>query len=346
MTHTLTTALLLAGLAIPAVAAEQPNTLPRQATGYYYAAGRSYLGVDIRDVTTDRVSALKLKEERGVEITMVDGDAPAAKAGLREHDVILEFNGTAVESEEQLRRLIREVAPGRTVALGISRDGNPMKISVQLADHSTVAAQTAPRIIMPAMPDFPRNGMDLPFEVQTYFSTLGIQTENLTRQLGEYFGVKNGEGVLIRSVEKGSAGEKSGLKAGDVIIRADNEKLTDRSDLGHILRNHHTGGKMTLVLMRDKHEQTIMVTLPDRGSRDSSMLDSDTPGVDTEGLAFLGNDENLLKNLNEDEGMVSLSDNLATLNDNVNLPEIERQFEITPETEKLLQELKTCPNPI
>ncbi len=81
MTHSLTTALLLAGLAIPAVAAEQPNTLPRQAAGYFYVAGRSYLGVDIRDVTTDRVSALKLKEERGVEITMVDGDRPRSESG-------------------------------------------------------------------------------------------------------------------------------------------------------------------------------------------------------------------------------------------------------------------------
>ena len=105
--------------------------------------------MDIRDVSTDRMAALKLKEERGVEITMVDADAPAGKAGLREHDVILDFNGTAVESEEQIRRLIREVPPGRAVTLGISRDGSPMKINVQLADHSTVVAQACPRIIVP-----------------------------------------------------------------------------------------------------------------------------------------------------------------------------------------------------
>ncbi len=188
-----------------------------------------------------------------------------------------------------------------------------MKINVQLADHSAVVA--VPRIVIPgAFPIFPATEWTCPLKFRRTSSALGIQTENLTRQLGEYFGVKNGEGVLIRSVEKGSAGDKAGLKAGDVIVRADNEKLTDRSDLGHILRNHHTGGKMTLVLMRDKHEQTIMVTLPDRGSRDSSMLD-----LDTEELASLGNVEDLLKNLNEDEGIVSLSDNLATLNDNVNL---------------------------
>ena len=80
---------------------------------------------------------------------MVDADAPAGKAGLREHDVILEFNGTAVESEEQIRRLIREVPPGRTVTIGISRDGIPMKINVQLADHDAVIAQTHPHVLVP-----------------------------------------------------------------------------------------------------------------------------------------------------------------------------------------------------
>src|SRR5215469_5854127 len=58
----------------------------------------SYLGVDIADVTTDRLSTLKLKEEKGVEVTMVDQDAPAGKAGIKEHDVILTMNGTSVES--------------------------------------------------------------------------------------------------------------------------------------------------------------------------------------------------------------------------------------------------------
>jgi membrane-associated protease RseP (regulator of RpoE activity) len=281
MTHTLTTALLLAGLALPGIAGSdpQPDTLSNHAaTGYFYSAGRSYLGIDIQDVTKDRVSALKLKEERGVEITMVDADAPAGKAGLREHDVILQFNDTAVESEEQLRRLIRETPPGRTVTLGISRDGGPMKISVQLAEHSKVVAESFPPVVMPRLPEFPRNGMDFPqFQIQTYSSILGAQTENLTRQLGDYFGVKNGEGILVRSVEKGSAAEKAGLKAGDVIVRADNEKITDRSDLNQVLRKHRGAGPFNLVVMREKREQTITITLPDRGSRDSSwmLLDPD-----------------------------------------------------------------------
>ena len=352
-----TIALLITGLALPLIAAQptpQPEAPSHQVPGYFYAAaGRSYLGVDIRDVTTDRMAALKLKEERGVEITMVDADAPAGKAGLREHDVILDFNGTAVESEEQIRRLIREVPPGRTVTLGISRDGNPMKINVQLADHGTVVAQAAPRVIIPTprVREFPRNGMDLPFQIQTYSSVLGVQTESLTRQLGEYFGVKDGEGVLVRSVEKGSAAEKAGLKAGDVIVKADNEKLTDRSDLSHILRNHRTGGKMTMVVMRDKHEQTLTVTLPDRGSRDSSFLNLDTDELQ----ASIGGIEDMVQDLDTDQ-MISIDDDLASLTGNLALldmthqgidllqsPEIQNALQ---QAQKALQDLKIGCDPI
>src|ERR1700722_11920252 len=92
------------------------------------AGTSSYLGVDIDDVSAERLAALKLKEEHGAEVTMVDQDAPAGKAGLHEHDVIVSVNGTAVDSAAQLRRMIKETPPGRVVNLGISRDGQPLNI--------------------------------------------------------------------------------------------------------------------------------------------------------------------------------------------------------------------------
>src|ERR1700677_3157688 len=95
----------------------------------------SYLGVDIADITTDRLGTLKLKEEQGVEVTMVDQDAPAGKAGIKEHDVILTMNGTAIESKTQLQRMIHETPPGRVVTLGLSRDGASLTLKVQLADR-------------------------------------------------------------------------------------------------------------------------------------------------------------------------------------------------------------------
>src|SRR5204862_277891 len=92
----------------------------------------SLLETSAGDVTADRLADLKLKEEHGVEVTTVDQDAPAGKAGIKEHDVILNLNGTAVESVEQLRRMIREVPPGRVVTLGISRNGQPLTLKAQL----------------------------------------------------------------------------------------------------------------------------------------------------------------------------------------------------------------------
>jgi membrane-associated protease RseP (regulator of RpoE activity) len=295
----------------------------------------------------------------------VDKDAPAGKAGLREHDVILEFNGTAVESEEQIRRLIRETPPGRTVTLGISREGVPMKITAQLADHGQVVAKAWPRAPIARMPSFPRNSIDIPnIQVQIYSAALGVQTENLTRQLGEFFGVKDGEGILIRSVEKGGAAEKAGLKAGDVIVRADNEKLADGTDLSHVLRNHRSGGKVNLVVVRDKHEQPFVVTLPDRGSRDSSMLDFD--GLDFDGealLAPLHNIDAMIAEL-DTRGLDSLHGKLALLDGDLEKLELSATdhafLEITPEAEKamrdaerqiertnrLLQDLPKLSNPI
>ena len=121
--------------------------------------GGSYLGVDTRDVTADRLADLKLKEEHGVEVTLVDQDAPAGKAGIKEHDVILTLNGNQVESVEQLRRMIREIPPGRTVNLGISRAGQLMTLKTQLADRRQTFALARPgkaiTFAMPAIPAMP-----------------------------------------------------------------------------------------------------------------------------------------------------------------------------------------------
>lgn len=284
--RTLMTFLGVAVFSLPVLQAAQPqpqtglNPVPGS---HLYAASRPYLGVDIRDITSDRVAALKLKDERGVEVTMVDQDAPAGKAGIREHDVILTFNGTQVQSEEQLRRLIRETPAGRTVTLGVSRDGNPLKINVELADYNKLAGKNhaimvAPLPPLPEVGDF-GNRFDVPGNIYVLRNTsaaLGVQTENLTAQLGDFFGVKNGEGVLVRSVEKGGPAEKGGLKAGDVIVRVGEEKLSDRSDLTRLMRKYRAGGKLTLGVVRDKREQNFTVDLPQR-SKDSSSI-----GVDSE----------------------------------------------------------------
>ena len=111
MSHRILLCLVVLALTNIAQPAERPADLPDETWGGAMedsGGGSSYLGVDIADVTSDRLGALKLKEEHGAEVTMVDQDAPAGKAGVHEHDVILTMNGTAVDSAAQLRRMIRE----------------------------------------------------------------------------------------------------------------------------------------------------------------------------------------------------------------------------------------------
>ena len=246
----------------------------------------AYMGVDIADVTPERLSTLKLKDERGVEVTMVDQDAPAGKAGLKEHDVILSMNGMNVESGAQLRRMIRETPAGRIVTLGVSRDGQPLTLKVQLADrHKSVAWGPKTKDFkfemppMPPMPDF-----DMPVSVVVAHSSVrsGLMVENITPQLGDFFGVKSGKGVLIRSVEKGSRAEKSGFRAGDVIVRVNDQPVSDTSDFSHAIRSV-TGGSVTVGVIREKREQNLTLPLPERKDSGGLLEESfEAPEFDAE----------------------------------------------------------------
>jgi hypothetical protein len=103
MSHRILLCVATVTFAACAYSAEVPFDRPGENWNWGYgveegSGGSSYLGVDIADVTTERLGTLKLKEEHGAEVTMVDQDAPAGKAGLKDHDVILSLNGAAVES--------------------------------------------------------------------------------------------------------------------------------------------------------------------------------------------------------------------------------------------------------
>jgi serine protease Do len=249
---------------------------PSQPASFWSDEGgsTSYLGVDIADVTNERLSALKLREEKGVEVTMVDQDAPAGKAGIKEHDVILTMNGNSVESAAQLRRMIHETPAGRVVALGVSREGQPLTVKVQLGDkHKEYGSMTPdskgfyfemPKISMPEM--------DLPsITVMTISSERsGLTVENITPQLGEFLGVKNGNGVLVRSVDKGSRADKAGFRAGDVIVKINAESVHDTSDFSRAVRSRN-GNSVSVGLIREKKEQNLNLALPEKKQSGESL---------------------------------------------------------------------------
>jgi len=303
----------------------------------------AYLGVDVSDVTTERLSTLKLKDEKGVEVTMVDQDAPAGKAGIKEHDVILTMNGAPLESGAQLRRMIRETPPGRVVTLGLSRDGQPVTVKVQLGDRRKEFAHMPKakdfHFEMPAMPIMP--DMEIPeinVVVVRSSARTGLMVENLTPQLGEFFGVKGGKGVLIRSVEKGSRAEKAGFHAGDVIVKVNNQVVQDTSDFTHALRPH--SGPISIGVIRDKKEQNLNLTLPER--KDSGELleeeSFDEPLLDADSYARLSEVQDEIARL--EPAIEMASEEAAKASQQLQTSRCSEQKLMREQAEKLKRELK------
>ena len=208
----------------------------------------SYLGIGIQEITAERAKALKLREEAGVEVTRVAPDSPAAKAGLKEGDVVLQYNGMKVEGLEQLSRLVRETPVGREAKLDIFRSGAPMTIMARVGEHP----------LLPGMSDgFSFHMPDVPRTIQGLRSPmLGVEAESIEGQLAQFFGVN--EGVLVRTVMRGSPAEKAGVKAGDVIVRVDEAKVTTPPEISAHLRAAR-GKPVPVAIMREHKEISLTV---------------------------------------------------------------------------------------
>jgi serine protease Do len=265
------------------VRAQNPDTV----TVLMGDEGPSWLGVEAREVTTENVKELKLPAERGVVVGRVAPDSPASKSGLKETDVITEVDGQRVEGAAQFRRMIREIPPGRSVQLTVWREGSAQTISATLAQaeenrHALVNAEPGafafrlPNVEIPEMPDaevqelpgmpsvdFDNGMMVLPFNRPR----LGIDAEDISGQLGSYFGVPEGEGVLVRNVNAGSVAEKAGVKAGDVITKFNGDRIRSLGDLREKLAAKTDEKPAKLSVLRNKSEVTLTVELPGPAQR-------------------------------------------------------------------------------
>jgi serine protease Do len=230
----------------------------RSRTYAVQAAGSSYLGIGVVEVTPDRARTLNLRDARGAEVSLVE-NGPAAKAGVREGDVVLEYNGSPVEGVEQFVRMVRETPPGRAVKLTVWRNGAAQNLMVTVGERQgTVLNTPGGRIRIPEMPpiEIPR------FEWSWQNSMLGIEGESLgaARQLAEFFGVR--DGVLVRQVLRNTPAEKAGLKAGDVITRVDGTNVGSTREITSQLRSAARANRtVTLTVVREKHEIPVTVTL-------------------------------------------------------------------------------------
>src|SRR5271165_5842140 len=159
----------------------------------------AYLGVGIEQVSSQTASSLKLSEASGALVTYVDQDGPACRAGLRNNDVVVEFNGSKVQTPEQLSELIHATAAGKTVKLTVIRDGQKKDLDVTLGAWPNAVAHARPALPPAgAMAFAPPPAIAVPDIDVPSFTTLssrhGLVVESLSPQLSDYFGVPHGQG--------------------------------------------------------------------------------------------------------------------------------------------------------
>ncbi len=264
---------LNAGMMFPAPSGHGP--------GNGHGQGPGYLGIMVRDVTDAEVGTLHLKSAHGAEVTMVDHDGPAGKAGLRAHDVILSVNGTSVDDEDALHRLLHDLQPGRAVTLNVCRDGSEQTVNATMANRTELEKQAweqhwvvpepATEETVAAAPAPSRGGFGHGF-MSGHLLPLspaytGASVDTMGAQLAGYFGVKDGKGLLVHEVDANSPAAIAGLLAGDVVTKMNGGQVATKSDWTRALRESK-GHPVSLTVVRDRHEQTLTM-VPDAKHRSS-----------------------------------------------------------------------------
>ncbi len=272
----------------------------REACGWSHFRDRGtkaqgYLGINFRDVPEDQISVLKLKDDHGEEVVLVDHDGPACASGMKEHDVLLQLNGQPIDNEDQLRHSLREIPAGKRVSFLISREGQQQTLTIELANRDTVGQQAWDRHMTvpepashtiglfgtnaPTTADLPkRNLLGATILSSSY---TGALLELMGPQLADFFGTQTG--LLVRSVDPDSPAAVSGLRAGDVITKVNAVPLTNSADWLRAV--HDSKGKpLAVVVLRDKKEQ-ILTLIPDAKKRSRvTMPDRDMAPATTVGI--------------------------------------------------------------
>lgn len=250
---------------------------PVQAALVAGARAGGYLGVRIADVDDEDVERLDLPEERGALVLEVVDDTPAAEAGLRVDDVIVGWNDESVESAAEFSRLVRETPEGRAVRLDVIRGGSRHELSAELGDRGDMFRNArlgaAPEMRFRG-PMLDREGAPRAWVFRMGGPRLGVSVTAMGDQLGEYFGVEDGDGVLVTRVLPETPAARAGLRAGDVILSVAGEEVDGHGDIGRILRDREAG-PVELRIVRDREERTLTAELEE-------------PHADVEGSAFLG----------------------------------------------------------
>ncbi|SFR52944.1 serine protease Do [Litoreibacter janthinus] len=198
---------------------------------------RGWLGVRIQDVTADVAEALELADAKGALVTDVP-EGPGMDAGIKAGDVITTFDGSDVEDTRELVRLVGNTTVGKAVRVVVIRDGKSETLKVTLGRREEAEATAVPV------------AMDKSDVEET--TVLGMTVAALSTELREQLGLDDGlEGLVVKDVAEDSDAYEKGLRAGDLIVEAGQQKIASVDDLeARITEAKDAGRKSFLMLIR------------------------------------------------------------------------------------------------
>jgi serine protease Do len=242
-----------------------------QPTQLWTSFGGGRLGVAVREVNDEDVKRGRLGSAHGVVVDEVSDESAAQKAGFKAGDIVLEFDGERVRSTQQFARLVQETPAGRATSSVVVRDGQKSTLTVQPRDTWTGVRQDVNRVfsfqsptrILTTRPPTPPRPAIAPRPPAVFHETFGFRTGttlgvtlgDMSSQLGEYFGAK--EGALVTAVTDNSAAGTAGVKAGDVITAVNGEEVKSPADVRRVTQRVTAGAEFTIDVVRDKKKVTL-----------------------------------------------------------------------------------------
>ncbi|MCU0610391.1 MAG: PDZ domain-containing protein [Candidatus Eisenbacteria bacterium] len=211
-------------------------------------ADGAYLGVILGVIDDDAMKKLDY-EGRGAFVVDVVEESPADQAGMKDRDIVIGIDKEVIIGPGHLRDALALHRPGDTVAITVWRKSGKTTLQVKLGKP-----EQKPASLLDS--DDIRKTIVISGEPRAW---LGIRTQELSEQLGEHFGSK--DGVLVSEVIEGGPAAGAGLMAGDVIVKVGTETVEHPLGLTKAMGDHEPGDKVALVFIRDGKEMTKEVEL-------------------------------------------------------------------------------------
>jgi serine protease Do len=207
---------------------------------------RGWLGVYIQTITPDIAKALNLDRAKGVIISKVQKDSPAEKAGLKNEDVVLKFNGKEVDNSTELSTWVAGSSPDANIDLTIMRDGKTKDVKVKLGELTPEKANIASSE-----------------ENSNKFDKVGITVSNITNAMRGKYNLPDGtKGVVITSVDPRSIAAQNGLEEGDIIVKLNKETIKSTDQVSKILNDVDSGEMILFFIQRGNANLYLAFPMP------------------------------------------------------------------------------------